>query len=253
MILKLGSKGEKVKELQRLLKLNDDGNFGPNTRTAVINFQKSNGLKDDGMVGVRTWSKLSELNKPVVKIVPIFKESFGEDLSDPEESMPVVDIPESNPTCPNILELTNLINGSKINRTIKYVFFHCTATQPTATVSSIQRYWRETLKWRDPGYHILITADGSWTYLQDFNKPSNGVQGRNANSINISYIGGIDRNGKPLDTRTPEQEKTLEACYELLKDKLPNCLFYGHYKFSNKACPSYNVEKWISSIEESKK
>ena len=57
-ILKLGSKGENVKLLQRFLKLSDDGDFGPNTEKAVKAWQKSNGLKDDGVVGPKTWDAM---------------------------------------------------------------------------------------------------------------------------------------------------------------------------------------------------
>ena len=39
-ILKLGSKGVSVKELQKLLGLTADGDFGPKTENAVKNFQK---------------------------------------------------------------------------------------------------------------------------------------------------------------------------------------------------------------------
>ena len=55
MILKLGSKGENVKLLQRFLKLKDDGDFGPKTVAAVKKWQKANGLTDDGIVGPKTW------------------------------------------------------------------------------------------------------------------------------------------------------------------------------------------------------
>lgn len=58
MILKLGSKGDQVKTLQRFLKLTDDGDFGPKTESAVKAWQKSNGLKDDGVVGPKTWDAM---------------------------------------------------------------------------------------------------------------------------------------------------------------------------------------------------
>lgn len=35
-----------------------DGKFGNGVKTAVKSFQKANGLKDDGVVGVNTWEKL---------------------------------------------------------------------------------------------------------------------------------------------------------------------------------------------------
>ena len=36
-----------------------DGVIGPKTKEAIKEFQKANGLKADGVVGKRTWSKLS--------------------------------------------------------------------------------------------------------------------------------------------------------------------------------------------------
>jgi N-acetylmuramoyl-L-alanine amidase len=60
MIVKYGSKGTEVKTVQTKLKSwgyykgNVDGVFGWKTRTAVIAFQKKNGLKGDGIVGVAT-------------------------------------------------------------------------------------------------------------------------------------------------------------------------------------------------------
>ena len=55
MILKIGSKGENVKLLQRFLKLKDDGDFGPKTEIAVKKWQKTNKLFADGIVGPITW------------------------------------------------------------------------------------------------------------------------------------------------------------------------------------------------------
>jgi hypothetical protein len=56
--LKLGMKGEQVKELQRILGISQDGIFGKNTLSAVIAFQKKNGLTPDGIVGKNTINKL---------------------------------------------------------------------------------------------------------------------------------------------------------------------------------------------------
>ena len=60
--IKLGSKGNTVKELQKLLSLTVDGNFGPKTDKAVKEFQTKNNLIADGIVGAKTWEALSITN-----------------------------------------------------------------------------------------------------------------------------------------------------------------------------------------------
>lgn len=54
MILKLGSKGKEVEQLQKFLQITADGDFGPKTNAAVKKFQKDNGLVVDGIVGPKT-------------------------------------------------------------------------------------------------------------------------------------------------------------------------------------------------------
>ena len=69
MLLKNGSKGDDVKKLQEKLKLTADGAFGLRTEDAVKSWQKANGLKDDGVVGDGTWSKLFGVSAPVATVV----------------------------------------------------------------------------------------------------------------------------------------------------------------------------------------
>ena len=63
-VLKQGATGGEVKEVQRRLKLwgyykgSVDGSFGAGTKSAVIAFQKKNGLKADGVVGASTYKAL---------------------------------------------------------------------------------------------------------------------------------------------------------------------------------------------------
>ncbi|WP_427159167.1 peptidoglycan-binding domain-containing protein [Aliinostoc sp. HNIBRCY26] len=63
-ILRLGSQGKAVRELQSFLKTQKlyngavNGVYSRNTRSAVIAFQKSHNLKADGVVGAKTWSAI---------------------------------------------------------------------------------------------------------------------------------------------------------------------------------------------------
>lgn len=57
-MLRKGDSGESVKQLQGLLKINPDGDFGPVTEAAVRAFQTSKALVADGRVGPKTWAAL---------------------------------------------------------------------------------------------------------------------------------------------------------------------------------------------------
>ena len=58
IICRQGDRGSMVRAVQRLLHLYQDGIFGVNTKAAVMDFQMERGLLADGVVGLRTWSKL---------------------------------------------------------------------------------------------------------------------------------------------------------------------------------------------------
>ena len=65
MLLKKGSRGAEVKELQHFLGLAADGIFGPGTEGAVKQWQQENGLIADGIVGPNTWSKMESSSTDV--------------------------------------------------------------------------------------------------------------------------------------------------------------------------------------------
>ena len=58
MILKNGSKGKEVKELQEFLGIHTDGVFGPGTERHVKKWQADNNLSVDGIVGPATWDAM---------------------------------------------------------------------------------------------------------------------------------------------------------------------------------------------------
>ena len=134
-------------------------------------------------------------------------------------------------------------------RRIDWLVVHCTATPQSTTVASIQRYWRENLKWKSPGYHFLIEANGTVHNLQPINLPSNGVAGHNANSIHISYIGGVNGQ-RAVDNRTEAQKREILRLLTDLKKQFPNAKIQGHRDFPRvaKACPSFDAKTEYSAL-----
>jgi len=143
-----------------------------------------------------------------------------------------------------------------MSRPVTRIVIHCTATHPNATVEAILNYWRNTLGWRNPGYHRIIRADGSCEQLHPFELVANGARGYNRSSIHISYIGGIDRDGLPKDTRTQAQQAALivqvTRAQDWITDQgLPEAEIVGHRDLNpSKACPSFNAKRelgWLGS------
>jgi hypothetical protein len=80
--LSQGSAGDKVRQMQRQLnvisgayplipKLAEDGVFGPATEEAVRTFQKIFDLTEDGIVGFKTWYKISQIYVGVSRIAEL--------------------------------------------------------------------------------------------------------------------------------------------------------------------------------------
>ena len=137
-------------------------------------------------------------------------------------------------------------------RTINYIVVHCTATQPTATVESIKKFWKEQRGWGDtPGYHYLILRDGEIVQLLGESKISYGAYGHNKECIHVAYIGGIDKEGKPLDNRSASQIHSMFDKLMELGEKYPKAKFLGHRDFPNvhKACPSFDVRQWLKNYK----
>jgi N-acetylmuramoyl-L-alanine amidase len=135
-------------------------------------------------------------------------------------------------------------------RTITHIVVHCSATGQDAKVEAIQRYWKQNLGWKSPGYHYIIEADGKETQLLTIAQPSNGVKAWNKSIINICYIGGVNKIGKPSDNRTDAQKRQLLTRLKALKTMFPQAIIQGHKDFPNvaKACPCFDAKAEYKNI-----
>jgi len=88
---------------------------------------------------------------------------------------------------------------------------------------------------------------------------SNGVQGYNSTSINVSYVGGIDNKGRAVDNRTKEQKEALLTLLTDLKQRYPNAHIMGHRDIWGKdkskwkkMCPCFDAEAEYAYLDEVK-
>lgn len=158
----------------------------------------------------------------------------------------------------------------KILDLIKYIVIHCTAG--FGGIRSIEKYWKEKLKWNGKGYNVIIDLKGQKWYLNkdeeytlakseaDFSVITNGVKGFNDIIVNIAYIGGVENVGtevkpkwKAKDTRTGAQKRAIvQVIYDILawldskgiditKQELS---IVGHRDFSPDKNNNGKIESW---------
>lgn len=134
-------------------------------------------------------------------------------------------------------------------RNINLIIVHCSATPEgrNVAVADIDRWHRER-GFDGIGYHYVVYIDGSVHEGRPLNKVGAHCKGHNAHSIGICYVGGVDLNGKPKDTRTLAQKDALVNLLMRLKRRFPKAVIRGHRDFASKACPSFDATKEYAGI-----
>lgn len=221
-ILKLGSRGELVKMVQKALHLYPDGIFGKLTDEAVRAYQREKGLTVDGKVGPKTLTLL-------------FPSAVANDVS--------------LPNCSGVQHRVMFLKKSK--RRIDEIIVHCTAT-PEGRDYTVDQCRDDHKKrgFSDIGYHYVIYRDGTTHEGRNVDVSGAHCVDHNAHSIGISYVGGVENlpgvpynKLKPKDTRTPEQKAELLSLLMDLKKLYPKAKIYGHRDFASKPCPSFDAKK----------
>lgn len=135
-------------------------------------------------------------------------------------------------------------------RKIDKIILHCSATKEGQqfTIKDIDA-WHKQRGFKYVGYHYVILLDGTVETGRPESEVGAHTLGQNANSIGICYIGGLDANAKPKDTRTDAQREALIKLVKELKAKYPGVTVHGHNEFANKACPSFNVKDELKTFD----
>lgn len=147
---------------------------------------------------------------------------------------------------------------------LELLVIHCTGTPEgrEVTAEEIRRWHTAPMGeggrgWRQVGYTDMIHLDGRVERLVENNEDdvvdlweiTNGAKGYNSTARHIVYVGGVERDGKtPCDTRTAEQREALAAYVKDFFRRFPSVRIVGHNELAAKACPSFDVGKWLGEI-----
>lgn len=128
-------------------------------------------------------------------------------------------------------------------RKITKIVVHCTATpEGKPFFAKDIDAWHRAKGWRCIGYHFVVLLDGTIEKGRPVEQVGAHVEGHNATTIGVVYVGGVDAKGNPKDTRTPAQKATLRKLVRDLEAQY-SCGSCGHRDFPKvaKACPSFDV------------
>lgn len=142
---------------------------------------------------------------------------------------------------------------------VRYLVVHCAATSANMNIGAkeIERWHRER-GFFSIGYHAVIRRDGTVEDGRALDQPGAHAKQYNSVSLGVCLVGGVDGVDKNRDGRitadefvpqanfTPEQIYMLRIVLDEWKATWPNAEIVGHRDLdAGKACPSFNVKKWI--------
>lgn len=150
-------------------------------------------------------------------------------------------------------------------RNIDSIIVHCSATKAGQdfTTADIDCWHRER-GFNGIGYHYVIRLDGKLEKGRDVALAGAHCKGWNERSVGICYIGGLDENGRPADTRTNAQKRVLYQIIIDLQREYNILQVLGHRDTSPdlngdgviepyeyvKACPCFDVKEFLRSGRE---
>ena len=128
-------------------------------------------------------------------------------------------------------------------RQINEIIIHCSDSDVQAhdDIRIIRKWHVEERGWRDVGYHYFIRKDG---VIQ---------RGRALDQIG-AHCGGHNRAsvGICLSGRSEFTDVQFCSLHELLKDlynEFGKIRTVGHYAYSEKTCPNFNVEDYLKRFK----
>ena len=114
-------------------------------------------------------------------------------------------------------------------RKIDMIVIHCSATRADAPLSPRQLEEMHRQRGFDGcGYHYYVRRDGEICTMRPVDRPGAHAKGYNQHSIGVCYEGGLDEQGRPADTRTELQKRSLRVLVRVLAMDFQTRRIVGH-------------------------
>lgn len=141
-------------------------------------------------------------------------------------------------------------------RKIDMIVIHCSATRADVPLSPRQLDEMHRQRGFDGcGYHYYVRRDGEICTMCPVDRPGAHAKGYNQHSIGVCYEGGLDEQGRPADTRTELQKRSLRVLVRVLAMDFQTRRIVGHRDLSpdlngdgviepeewTKVCPCFDV------------
>lgn len=146
-----------------------------------------------------------------------------------------------------------LMHGKK---PVDTIFVHCSATRPDwMAEKTLDEKIKEITRWHRGrgfgaiGYHWIVDRDGQIAKGRPEEAVGAHVSGFNAGSLGICLIGGhgSSENDGFYQHYTLEQEAALRKLIEEIKGRTKLKAIRGHNEVAAKACPGFNVSRWLAN------
>jgi len=149
-----------------------------------------------------------------------------------------------------------MIHQGAARHPVREIAVHCSATRsdwmagrPLAEKIAEIRRWHMAApnNWADIGYHWIIDRDGKVLPGRAENVIGAGIAGHNAGVIHVCLLGGHGsaETDRFADHFTPPQHITLGQMIDAISAHTRIERVSGHNEYAAKACPGFNVPKWM--------
>ncbi len=152
-----------------------------------------------------------------------------------------------------------------MSKKLKYWILHCAATKPYMNIGAdfIHQVHIEENGWDRYGYESIIRRDGSRDILTPFDddgivqnhEMTWGAKGINSVSIHTCLAGGLNNKGGAYSENSDFCEPYTLAQFVVLQNlahemikMFPWVKIAGHYDFSKKSCPGFDVQTFLRNI-----